>query len=437
MTGFRPLNRRAFLGYTGIAAAGLALTACAGGGSGTSSGDPSTIQFWSNHPGTSRDTELELIRRFEAANPGLTVQLVSSGRNYEEVAQKFNASLAGGDLPDVVVLSDVWWFNYALNNTIEPLDGLFDDLGVDTGSYVEALLADYAFNGNRWAVPYARSTPLFYYNRDAWQEAGLPDRGPRTWDEMAEWAPELVGANGDRPAHSWANGAEYLAWYYQGVNWTFDGRYSDDWTVTIADEQAIEAAEWFRGTIHDGRWANITPDNANDFGAGLCASTLASTGSLAQIQAAASFEVGTAFLPRTEGRDSCPTGGAGLAIPAGIPDERKRNAMRFIEFITNPENTGYFSQNVGYMPVRSNASEIGEFREHLDANPNARTAVEQLPLTSPQDNARVFVPGSDQFINGGLERIGLRNENPADVLPGVRDQLQGIIDRQITPKLPN
>jgi len=30
-------------------------------------------------------------------------------------------------------------------------------------------------------VPYARSTPLFYYNKDHYAAAGLPDRAPETW----------------------------------------------------------------------------------------------------------------------------------------------------------------------------------------------------------------------------------------------------------------
>ena len=144
------MNRRGFLSLGGAIAAGAALTACAGSGgssadaAGTSgaSGDSNTITFWSNHPGKSTDVEKELINRFQTKYPDLKVNLVDGGKNYEEVAQKFNAALSGGDVPDVVVLSDVWWFNYALAGAIEPLDGLFSEVGVDSADYVDSQLAD-------------------------------------------------------------------------------------------------------------------------------------------------------------------------------------------------------------------------------------------------------------------------------------------------------
>ncbi|GGC72826.1 ABC transporter substrate-binding protein [Hoyosella rhizosphaerae] len=435
MTG---LNRRHFLGLAGTAAAAAALTACAGTGGGSSAGGSANrITFWSNHPGTSRDVELELIRRFEQANPDITVQLISSGKNYEEVAQKFNAALTGGDLPDVVVLSDVWWFNYALNETIEPLDSHFSAAGVDANDYVDSLLADYLFDGNHFALPYARSTPLFYYNKDLWQTVGLPDRGPDSWAEFGEWAPELQQAiGGGKFAHSWANANEYLAWMFQGPNWTFGGSYSDEWDLKLTDDRTIEAANWLRDQVHSARYANVSADHVNDFAAGLSGSIIASTGDLSTISATSTtFDFGTAFLPRTS-EPGCPTGGAGLAIPSRISDERKENALRFIEFITNAENTAYFAQNVGYMPVRKSAVETAEYAQFLRDNPNSRTAVDQLAFTGPQDYARVFVPGADRILGTGFERIALQNAEVEPTFADVQNQLQQIIDRQITPKLP-
>ncbi|MDJ0111953.1 twin-arginine translocation signal domain-containing protein, partial [Rhodococcus erythropolis] len=94
------MNRRGFLSLGGAIAAGAALTACAGSGgssadaAGTSgaSGESNTITFWSNHPGKSTDVEKELINRFQTKYPDLKVNLVDGGKNYEEVAQKFNAA---------------------------------------------------------------------------------------------------------------------------------------------------------------------------------------------------------------------------------------------------------------------------------------------------------------------------------------------------------
>ena len=438
------LTRRGFLTLTGTVAAGAALAACSGPGSSSSasgseaSGDASTINFWSNHPGKSQAFEEELIARFQAENPGLTVNLIDGGKNYEEVSQKFNAALSGNDVPDVVVLSDVWWFNYALTGAIEPLDGHFEAAGVDSGDYVDSLLADYNWNGNHWALPYARSTPLFYYNKEVWAQAGLPDRGPATWQEFDEGGPRIQAVVGNgKLAHGWGNAVDYLGWTFEGPIWTFGGAYSDEFTLKFDDPNTIAAGEFLKNMIHTKKYAGVSQDIANDFGAGILASTIASTGDLSTITQNASFEFGTAFLPATEGKPGCPTGGAGLAIPAKISEERKVNALKFIDFITNGSNTAYFSQNTGYMPVRKSAQEDPSEIAFLEANPNAKTAVDQLAVTRSQDYARVFVPGGDKIIGTGLEQIALQNADVATTFAGVADQLQQIIDRQITPNLPS
>ena len=49
------------------------------------------ITWWSNHPGTSKDIESEIIKRFTAES-GIKVNLVTAGANYDEVAQKFQAA---------------------------------------------------------------------------------------------------------------------------------------------------------------------------------------------------------------------------------------------------------------------------------------------------------------------------------------------------------
>ncbi|WP_435592892.1 ABC transporter substrate-binding protein [Nocardia sp. bgisy118] len=436
---FPGLSRRGFIGLAGAAAAGVALTACAGtGGGGEQGGDANTITFWSNHPGTSKEFELELIRRFHAKYPDLRVDLVDAGKNYEEVSQKFNAALSGGALPDVVVLSDVWWFNYALNGTIEPLDGHFADAGVRLDDYVDSLAADYLFDGKHYALPYARSTPLFYYNKDVWAAAGLPDRGPESWPEFDEWGPRIQSVVGEgKLAHGWGDAKNYLAWTFQGPNWTFGGAYSDGWTLKFTEPGTIAAGNFLRQMIHTKKYAGIEPQIAVDFGAGVIASTIASTGDLRGIKknAEGKLNFGTAFLPHPTG-PGVTTGGAGLAIPSLISDERKVNALRFIEFVTNVESTAYFSQNTGYMPVRKSAVHDPSEQRFLAENPNAKVAIEQLPLTKSQDYARVFVPGGDQIIGTGLEQIGLRNADPATVFANVAQQLQTIVDRQITPKLP-
>jgi sn-glycerol 3-phosphate transport system substrate-binding protein len=151
---------------------------------------------------------------------------------------------------------------------------------------------------------------------------------------------------------------------------------------------------------------------------------MASTGSLRGIteQVAERFEFRTAFLPKAE-QFGCCTGGAGLAIMAGAPPEKQEAAFKFIEFVTSPEGTTFWSQNTGYMPVRKSAVESDSMQSFFAENPNFNTAVDQLPLTQPQDSARVFIPNGDQIIGKGLERITINNEEPQAVFDEVAQTL--------------
>jgi sn-glycerol 3-phosphate transport system substrate-binding protein len=433
------LHRRAARRLAGVVLGAVVLSACAGTGSsddsaaraGADGAEVETLTVWSNHPGGSKEVETELIEAFEAES-GIDVKLVSAGASYEEVAQRFNAALSGGDLPDVLVVSDVTWFNFALTDAIAPMDELWDTADVDTAGYVDALREDYAFEDQHYALPYARSTPLFYYNKQMWAAAGLPDRGPETWEQFAEWAEQLKAANPDIAPMVLPDGSNYLDWYFQGMIWTFGGAYSDEWEPTFSSAESIEAGTFLQEQVRAGQIA-ISNDANNQFGAGQAASLLQSTGSLGGLSETAEFEFGTAFLPGPQ--PGVPTGGAGLAIPARIDEARQEAAMEFISFITNSDNTVTFSQETGYMPVRKDAIDHPDTQAYLKENPNARTALEQLEVTAPQDYARVFIPGGGARIGAGLDRITTGGEDVESVFRELDEETRKVFERDIEPRL--
>lgn len=429
------MSRRGLLGMAGAGAAALALSSCGGSGSsGAGQSGNGTLQFWSNHPGSSKEFEQKIIDAWVAEHPDIPVQLVDAGANYEELGQKFNAALSGGELPDVIVASDVTWFNFALNENTTPLDDLWKEAGVDPDSIVDTLREDYAFNGKHYGMPYSRSTCLMYFNTDALTKAGLPtDRGPRTWAEFAEWAPKLVAANDGKPALVIPDGTSYLDWYFQGMIWTFGGHYSNEWEPTFTADGSIAAGEFLKEQVAK-KHIMITKDAANTFGLGNVSGLLQSTGQIGGLTKSAQVPFVTTYLPGP--KPGCPTGGAGLAVPAGISDERKLNAVKFIDFFTNTKNTVMFSQATGYMPVRKDALDDPDEQAFLQAHPNSATALKQLnENTAPQDYARVFVPGGGQRIGGGLDKITIGQEDVKTVFQSLQDETQKVIDRDIKPLL--
>lgn len=442
------LDRRSFLALAGIGVGAVALTSCAGPKTGSGASSPSTtpetnfdgvspaqeITFWTNHPGKSKDVEAQLIEAF-TKETGIKVKHVTAGANYEEVAQKFQAAQQGGELPDVVILSDVWWFRYYLNNTILPLDSLIKKLEFNTADYRKTLWADYTYKGSQWAVPYARSTPLFYYNADHFRAAGLPDRAPKTWMELAEWAPKLKSANpSTKFAFMNASTDDYDSWYLMNKIWGWGGQLSKEWEITCDSPEVIKAIEWNRDSVLKDKWAGIAAkDVSADFAAGATSTIQQSTGALVGILKAAPFKVGVGFMPGGEKATDlvCPTGGAGLSIPRNISHERQLAAAKFLKFLGEPANTATFSTATGYMPVRTSSNMSKVFAER----PQAKVAIDQLDHTRAQDFARVFLPGGDREIGLAAAKILTQNADVKQTMGDLKKTLQRIYDNDVKPKL--
>lgn len=425
-------SRRSLLGLSVGAALTTGLSACAGssGSSSSSSGNSNTVEFWSNHPGKSKATEQKLIADFEKANPTLTVKLVDAGKSYPDVAQKYNAALSGGSLPDVVIVSDTTWFNFALNDRLEDVSSLVAKAGLSTSDYVPSLYNDYAYDGKHFALPYSRSTVIFYYNKDAWKKAGLPDRAPASWDEFEQWAPKLQAAVGSgKKAIVVDDGSDYLDWTFQSMAWSYGGGYSTDWTPTVTSAGTVKAATKLQEWAKKG-YLQTSKDSQADFASGVGACTIESTGGLASVMKDASFTVGIGFLPAPNGTKTVPTGGAGLGVPKGISEARKLNAIKFIEFLTNTQNTVTFSQATGYMPVRTSALDDAKEKAYLAAHPEYAVAVKQLPHARQQDNMRVFLPGGGPMIGQSLDKI-ISGNDVSSTLADLQKQLQSTYDSQL------
>lgn len=433
------LSRRQLLKGIGMGAGVFALAACAPGAmpsaapaSSGSSGESApaqekvTVVLWSSFNGKNGEAETEVVKRFGEANPDITLDYQFQG-SYEETAQKLTAALQARTAPDISLLSDVWWFKFYLNQVILPFDDLMAAASVDLTDYQDSLINEGLRQGKHYWVPFARSTPLFYYNKEMWSAAGLPDRGPETWDEFMEWAPKLLKMEGEEmkvAAFEHPDGASYIAWLFQGVAWQFGGKYSDpDFTMHMTDEKTVAAGQFYKDTVHTYKWARPATDVQTDFINGLTAAAMLSTGSMGGVKANAKFEFGTAFLPKKE-QFGCCTGGAGLAILSTTPENKQQAATSYIAFASSPEITTFWAQNTGYMPVRKSALESKEMQDYFTEFPQFKTATEQLALTQPQDSARVFVPNGDQIIGKGLERITVQEDDVMAAFTDVQTTLE-------------
>lgn len=450
------MTRRRFLGGVvalgGLVAASALLQACGGagpsGGAGAtsptaSSSQPATaptstpaqaaapkagqikITYWGSFSGDNGKAEQELANRFNKSQDKIVLDYQFQG-SYEETAQKLSAALAAKQAPDVSLLSDVWWQKFWLAKILVPANPFMAEANVKPSDFVDSFINEGTRSGNVYWIPFARSTPLFYYNKDIFSKAGL-DHAPETWDDLVSWGEKLVKRDGDKlsvAAFAHANGASYIAWVFQPVVWQYGGRYSDDqFNVTIDQPPAVEAGQFFGDLVWKYKLASTPKDVVVDFSNGLAASMLASTASLATVEKTSKFPVGTAFLPRKK-EFGCCTGGSGMALLGTSSPEKQAAGFQWINFATSNDSTTYWSQTTGYMPVRKQAIASDTMAEFYKKRPNFQTAVKQLEKTRPQDWARVGIPNGDQIIGKGLERLVIGKEEAATVLKDVATTLR-------------
>ena len=93
-----------------------------------------------------------------------------------------------------------------------------------------------------------------------------------------------------------------------------------------------------------------------------------------------------------------------------------------------------FTQATGYMPVRKSALDNPSEKDFLAKNPNAKTAVDQLPKTRSQDYARVFVPGGGARIGKALDQVA-QGADVTQTFTSLNSETQQVIDSQIKAKL--
>ena len=390
-------------------------------------GSSTDVSFWHGFTGARGETLQQLVDQFNALKTGVQVTALPYG-SYEEVAENLVRSLGDGTAPDLVVMSEALWFRFYLAQTILPLDDLIASSGFDLGDVIPAFTAEGQRAGSTWWLPFSRSTPLVYYNRDMFRAAGI-DAFPASWSEFAEIAPSLTDTGAQVYGIAQSTIANLVAWAFQGVTWAFGGAYSDS-SVNIQIDQpgAVAAGNYYLRSITEG-WGYASQQGNQDLGNGFAAVTIASTGVLNDTTAlaqATGFELSTAFLPSAEpgGPTAVPTGGSGFFIVGSAPAERQAAAFEFLTWCMAAEQTTFWAQNTGYMPVRTSAIESQTMQGFFATNPNFKTAVDQLPVARASDTARTWVPGGDAIIADGVTRILVENADPKEAFSGVAAMLE-------------
>src|SRR5258707_1347152 len=152
------------------------------------------IRFWHAMSGV-RGGELEaLVQRYNDSQKEFRVVAENKG-GYEEVMIGALAAQRAGDGPHIVQIYEVGTAQMmAAKGAVRPVAQVLAENGerIDAKSFLPAVAGYFSDNaGHLLALPFNVSTPILFYNKDAFRKAKLdPDKPPKTWYEM----PKAMGA---------------------------------------------------------------------------------------------------------------------------------------------------------------------------------------------------------------------------------------------------
>lgn len=378
----------------------------------------------------------QLTNAWAAQNPQHTVKAVYAG-NYEETTTKALTAAQAGDPPQVAVLLAIDIFTLIEEDVITPISDIATSPEEQTwiDSFYDGFMVDTMFEGKVYSIPFQRSTPVFYYNKDAWRAAGLdPEVTPKTWDEMVEIGKKLTIKDANGNVTQWGTRIPNLglagAWLFGGlVKSKGDGLSTDTGTEARFDTEAAKASLEFMLRLADEEVmapGGITwGDTPKAFLEGQAASIWTSTGNLAFINENAEFDWGVGFLPGGDG-PGAPVGGGNFYIFKDISDEEREAALDFVKFMTTPENQAIWSMATGYVAPSQAAWETPQMKEYAERLPQALVALDQMPYAYREfatfQRARVT-----QFLVDAIESVVTGGAEPAVALAEAQEKADEIL----------
>ncbi|OGX68249.1 MAG: glycerol-3-phosphate ABC transporter substrate-binding protein, partial [Paenibacillus sp. RIFOXYA1_FULL_44_5] len=337
---------------------------------------PVEIEFWHANGGELAQVLKDQVDAFNNSQKDVVVKAVFQ-QSYDVTGQKLQAALVGNDVPDVVQLNTRVWPVFAKNGALLALDDYIkNDKDLNFADFKKGLLVNTTFDGKQYTLPYNRSTPILYYNKNIMKEIGLDPENPvTTWDDLAAAAKKATIVK-DGKTERFGFAASMSGWYNYSLVWSNGGSIlgDDGKTVLLDKPEAARGLQLWSdminkdktmmpptsGTSTSGSSAGQTLDQS--FFNGKVAFIISSTGSLGTYQSSIKgFELGSTFLPKFN-EYAVPTGGANLAIMNKISKEKQDAAWKFVKFMTSKEQAIFFAQKTGYLPIRESAEKSPEMQ---------------------------------------------------------------------------
>lgn len=378
------------------------------------------ILFWAPWTGQLFEAVSELFTKFNDSQEDIYAAIESVG-GYADLNTAFTAALQAKAVPDMVCFPEMQWLQFYFAGALAPLDPHFDDEW-NTDIYLPTYVEEGKAGEETYVVPFARSNPLFYYNKTLFNDLGLPVDTQYTWSQLREFGPEIASATtSGQPVKTFAYAGGGGAWNASAWLWAFDGEWSNGFEVMPDEEPIRELMTFAKEWVHVDGHAYSAQSAHTDFQTGLVAAVHGSTASMRGLTEAVDFELGAAFMPGEVNQPpSVPTGGSGFSLVKTESQERQDATAALLKFLGSPEMSGWWHINSGYVPIVEAARDEPDVVALHEEDPNFTVALEQLP------NAQTVAPVNwfQSGVNALTESFGTITGDNGDVQAAM-DTLRG------------
>lgn len=379
--------------------AGTAITAAA---SGAMAQERIEIHWWHAMGGALGERVNEIAEGFNKGQDKYKLVAVNKG-SYPETLTATMAAFRAGKAPHIVQVFEVGTGTMmASRAAIKPVYQLMQENGYkfDPGSYLSAVTGYYSTSdGKMLSYPFNSSTPVMYYNKDAFQKAGLdPEKPPKTWQEVEPMLKKLKASGSTCPMQSnwqtWVHLENFSALHnvpFATKSNGFDGFDTElKFNSPLHVRHITNLGNWMKEglMVYGGR-----KNEANaKFVSGECAIHMESSAGYATFAKGAKFKWGISMLPYYSDVQGAPQnsiiGGASLWVLAKHKPAEYKGVAEFFDYLSATENQVWWHTKTGYLPITPMAYETTKAQGFYAANPGTDISVQQMTLKPPTANSK-------------------------------------------------
>ena len=368
-----------------------AFAGCSTSGSG-SSGSASTgdsgkiqIQFWHSMSGNTQEALDEVVAGFNESQDTYEVVATNQG-SYDESTGKFFNMANGDGSAHIIQIGEQNLQSMIDSGMVASVSDLIEKHSFDDSDLLEQEVNFYTVGEDMWAMPFNCSTPVVYYNKTAFAEAGVTEF-PTTFEGIKEAAQALADSGSNiTPVGMYAYGyaLDQMVINMGGYVINNENGRADRATEVAYQDQITAIYNWIKDLQDSGLLLNYGSDGTNTISGftqqqvGMFIASSASCRNV--IDSATDFEEGVANLPVPEGTEpeGVYGGGGALCIATGLSEDVETGVMEFCTYATSPEVQATWAVNTGYFPICNGAYDTETLTTAYEEMPQLQVAADQL-----------------------------------------------------------